>query len=297
MKAKVGIIGFGFVGDAIKHGLEYYGQKDIRLYDPYKFPDVSVEIIKDTDICFVCVPTPMGAKGQMDKTAIIDCLDRLLDLNYGGLIVIKSTITPKVADEILRKYDGLRIVMNPEFLTQRRAREDFIGTRWMIIGGRDSKDKNAYYLGSFYTDLFPNCSLKITYAHGAAAMMAKYMTNSFFAVKIALMNEFYHLWEALGVENSGLFSEGLVAWSEVVKAFKADDRISSFHTEVPGPDGDKGFGGKCLSKDLNAMAALANELGIPNYVMKGAWEDNKIFRERKDWLEIEWAVTKDYEDS
>lgn len=275
----IGIIGLGFVGDAIKHGLEHYGYKNFRIYDPYKIPESKVEDISITKLCFICVPTPMSKGGEMDKTALVDVLDNLSKINYEGIVVIKSTVIPTVIKEIVEVYPHLKIISNPEFLTERRARQDFIDTTYIILGG---DQKNCILLRKIYKTMFPEAKIVIVSAE--AAMMAKYMTNTFFATKISLMNEFYHLWGALG------FSD----WKDVIKAFRIDTRVNANHTQVPGPDGDTGFGGKCFGKDLNALNSLAKKMDVPNYVMSGAWEDNKFFRHKKDWLEIEGAVTQDY---
>jgi UDPglucose 6-dehydrogenase len=277
----IGIIGFGFVGDAMYCGLRDRGLEDVIVYDPYKIPESKIEDFKDVSMAFICVPTPMGKGGKMDDAALVDVLDKLAGIEFRGISVIKSTTIPNKITELRKKYSELRIVTNPEFLTQRRAREDFINTQWVLVGG--DKD-DTQYIAEFYRLLFPEAN--IVEVGAEAVMMAKYMTNSFFACKVALMNEFYHVWEKLDCGD----------WQDVIKAFSADTRVGPNHLQVPGPDGDKGFGGKCFSKDLNALMAMAKLFGVPGNVMNGAWESNKTFRENKDWLEIEGAVTGDYED-
>ena len=278
-KMVFGIVGYGFVGDAIKNGLEYFDYKQFRIYDPYKLPESNIQLIKDSDICFVCVPTPMGKQGCMDSSALEDVFEKLESIDYKGIVVVKSTVVPTVINNLISKYKALRIVTNPEFLTERRARQDFINTEYIIIGG---KQKDYIKLRKLYKHIFPEAKIIMTSAEGA--MFAKYMTNIFFATKISLMNEFYHLWQKMGFGD----------WKEVVEAFRVDTRVNPNHTQVPGPDGDFGFGGKCFGKDLNAINYLFIKHNIPNNVTIGAWEDNKIFRENQDWLEIEGAVTKEY---
>jgi UDPglucose 6-dehydrogenase len=117
-------------------------------------------------------------------------------------------------------------------------------------------------------------------------MMAKYMTNVFFATKVSLMNEFYQLYEKFGNGD----------WEDVVKAFSTDFRVGKTHLKVPGPDGDKGWGGKCYQKDINALVSIAKECNTVNNVMSAAIETNKAVRTNKNWLNIEGATTKAYKE-
>jgi UDPglucose 6-dehydrogenase len=95
------------------------------------------------------------------------------------------------------------------------------------------------------------------------------------------MNEMYQVCEAI---------EG--DWEKAIEGFITDGRIGNSHIDVPGHDGDMGFGGKCFPKDLNAMIRKAESLGLNPSVMKGAWKKNREVRTDLDWYDIEGAVSK-----
>ena len=107
------------------------------------------------------------------------------------------------------------------------------------------------------------------------------MANCFFATKVSFMNEMYQICKAIDGD-----------WYTAVEGFITDGRIGNSHIDVPGHDGDYGFGGKCFPKDLNAMIKRAEELRVSPDVMKGAWEKNKQVRKDLDWYDIPGAVTK-----
>lgn len=278
---KIGIIGYGFVGKALENGfniLAKYLIDEIVLFDP-KIDGSNIESVKPCDFVFVCVPTPMMSSGEMDVSIVKDVLTKLEIIGYTGLVVIKSTTTPVKIKELIGSYQNLNIITNPEFLTERSANKDFLESAWIVIG-----DDGCYSdkLIQLYEKMWP--AAKIIKVSPEAAMMAKYMTNSWFATKVSLMNEFKKLWDKLDYGS----------WDDVVKAFGADVRVGPTHLQVPGPDGDFGFGGKCFAKDLNAVMFMCNENMTPFNVMKGAWKTNNEVRTNKDWLSIDGAVSKDY---
>ena len=95
------------------------------------------------------------------------------------------------------------------------------------------------------------------------------------------MNEMY-----LMVEKAGL------DWDNIMEGFITDGRIGNSHIDVPGHDGDRGFGGKCFPKDINAFIGYFEENGVDPMVMKSAWQRNKTVRSDIDWSKIEGAVSE-----
>jgi UDPglucose 6-dehydrogenase len=282
---QIGICGCGFVGKSIVTMLatrpfsEWY---ETRIYDPFVAPDYPIMNLINCKMIFVCVPTPMGKGGSNDLTAIRDVLSKLVMANYQGVVVVKSTITPLSCRKIVSEFPSLRLVTNPEFLTERTAAEDFLNTKWVIIGGKP-KDTDCVVI--FSRSLWPKA--KISEVSFGGAMMIKYMTNVLFATKVALMNEFYALYDALGGTD----------WQDVIEALKTDTRVGAEHLQVPGPDGDKGFGGKCFPKDLRALTSLAEDMATPRNVMYATWATNKEVRKDKNWLRIDGATTKEYRET
>jgi UDPglucose 6-dehydrogenase len=105
-------------------------------------------------------------------------------------------------------------------------------------------------------------------------------------VKVSFANEVKQVCDKLEID-----------YDKVIEYATKDDRLGMSHWSVPGPDGDYGFGGKCFSKDLNALMAKARELGVDPKVMQAAWDKNLEVRKNHDWLNIPGAVTEDYKKS
>lgn len=278
--SKIGIIGNGFVGSAISYGFSLYVD-EVKIYDtdPRRSTHSLEDIASDCGIIFVCVPTPMFESGECDLSIVHSVIDNL-SICQGitdSIIAIKSTVVPGTLESLVKRYPNLNFVFNPEFLTERTAKLDFINTARIVIGS--NKAKNNDVVESLYRIRFPHTQIIKTDL--ATAQLIKYMANCFFSTKVSFMNEMYQICEAVGAN-----------WQEAVNGFLSDGRIGNSHIDVPGHDKDFGFGGKCFPKDLNAMIMRSTELGIKPTVMKAVWEKNKEVRTNLNWYDIEGAVTQ-----
>jgi len=278
---KIGIIGNGFVGSAIVHGFVLHTD-DILIYD--KDPNRSIstlkEMLEEAKIIFLSLPTPMNKDGKCDLSIIEGVLKSIDDLGIDyrdNIFVLKSTIVPGTSQELSEKFPQMAFVFNPEFLTERRAKLDFINTSRIVLGGNilyTTEVEKLYRLRFPYT--------KIIKTDFETAELIKYMANCFFSTKISFMNEMKQICDAAGAN-----------WDQAIEGFITDGRIGNSHIDVPGHDGSPGFGGKCFPKDINAMIVKAKELGVDPAVMEAAWKKNIEVRENHDWLKIEGAVSKD----
>lgn len=277
---RIGIIGNGFVGSAIMHGFILHTD-DIKIYDknPKRGTHSLKEVIQYSDFIFLCLPTPMFESGECDLSIINSVMDEIESLDIDLLdqvFILKSTVPPGTTDLLVQRYTKCAFVFNPEFLTERKARLDFINTSRIVLGGAPvfvEKVEELYKLRFPYTQV-----IKTSYQ---TAELIKYMANCFFATKVSFMNEMYQVCEAIDGD-----------WNAALEGFITDGRIGNSHIDVPGHDGDFGFGGKCFPKDLNAMIKRAEALGVNPNVMKGAWEKNKEVRKDLDWYDIPGAVSK-----
>jgi len=276
----IGIIGNGFVGSAIAAGFGLHA--NVRIYDKDKRKTLHTieETLNNSDYVFVGVPTPMEFVdgGKIDLSIMHSVFDDIVRVskNPDTIFIIKSTVIPGTTKMFQEKYPSLKIVFNPEFLTERSANLDFINTSRIILGGSPEYTQKVTEL---YRDRFPYT--KIIETDPTSAEMIKYMCNCFFATKISFMNEMYLMSQKLDTN-----------WDSIMDGFITDGRIGNSHIEVPGHDGDLGFGGKCFPKDLNAFIEFFNEQGVEPYVLKSAWQRNQSVRTHKDWAEIEGAVSK-----
>lgn len=277
MKPKIGIIGFGFVGKAVVHGFCLHA--DLKIYD--KFQDglnTLEETVNNSDIIFVCVPTPMMDDGSQDLSAIHDVMENINKItNKKKIIIIKSTVIPGTTRRLANKYKNHSFVFNPEFLTERSAKLDFINTSRIVLGG-----SNGFALDSvekMYRVRFTHTPIFKTSWEGAE--LVKYMNNCFFALKISYLNEIYEICDKIGLN-----------YNELKDMFLADQRIGNSHCDVPGHDGQKGFGGKCFPKDVNALVKWAEKKNISMDTIKAAIKVNERVRLEKDWEKIKGATTK-----
>ena len=275
----IGIIGNGFVGKAVKESFKNHFDVFIFDTDKRKANVESLnELINKCRIIFLCLPTPMNLDdGSCHLGIVEDTLSKIDDwcdeMEYYGLeqrtIVIKSTIRPGTTEKWNQKYKKIDIAFNPEFLTEANSIEDFKNQNRIIIG---STRKVGAKIKSIYSKVFPK--VPIIKTSSTIAEMIKYFTNCFLALKVSYANEMYQICEKLDID-----------YDKVVEYAVRDERIGISHLNVPGPDGDYGFGGHCLPKDLNALINLSEKqgLGLNINVLKAALDTNNRVRTDRDW--------------
>ena len=276
---KLGIIGNGFVGNAIAHA--FIPKMEVRIHDkdPEKNFNSLDEVVNGCDVVFVCVPTPMRQDSTIDLSiveSVFEDIKKVRTDDNDTVFVLKSTVVPGTTRQLSEKYPKLNIVFNPEFLTERHARFDFLNQSRIILGfpndlGEDQKTLTSVKIMKLYDSRFSgNNFIKTNYE---TAELIKYFNNLFFAVKVSFMNEMKLVTDKVPQIN----------WSKAVRGFVSDGRVGDSHLQVPGPDGKRGFGGSCFPKDINAFMAFADSLNLDLQVLKGAWATNLNVRPEKDW--------------
>jgi UDPglucose 6-dehydrogenase len=274
----IGIVGNGFVGSAVAGGFVLHANVMIYDKDPLRCTNTLQEVLDQCEYIFVGVPTPMHSveNGEIDLTILDNVMREINDLNTSSdnIIIIKSTVIPGTTETYVKRFPNLNIVFNPEFLTERTARLDFINTARIVIGG---KPHLCDRVEDLYRDRF--IATPIIKTDAESAEFIKYMCNCFFATKVAFMNEMYQMAQ-----------EHTLDWDTVMAGFLSDGRIGNSHTDVPGHDGDLGFGGKCFPKDINAFIKYFEENNVQPTLLKAAWAKNLEVRKNHDWLKIVGAV-------
>ena len=230
----IGIIGDGFVGSAIKKSLN---NKNINVisYDKYKGIGNLNHLLK-CNIIFFCLPTPFIDNVGYDLSPIEENLLFLSKNSYGGLIVIKSTVSIGTCSQLFKNYN-LKICHNPEFLTQRTAYEDFHNQKNIVIG----YDQNPIDLKNLI-DIYSKYNAKINLCTTKESEATKLFCNSFYAQKVMIFNEFYSLCQKLDIN-----------YNCIKRIMLDNDWINPMHTNVPGPDGKIAYGGACFPKDTKAL--------------------------------------------
>ena len=251
---KIGIVGFGFVGKALKNGLK--DNVDCIEIDPNLGTNLDDLKSHRPNIVFICLPTPMKDDGSQNIELIKDAINEINKFNQDILIVIKSTILPKYVDEILTNNNN--IIINPEFLRENFANEDFVNTEIIVFGGEKT---NCDRLANFY-EKYTKCICKdYINTDPMSASLVKYTINSFLALKVIFFNEMKSVFDNLGSQEK---------WLDFIKALTKDKRIGSSHMNVPGPDGRYGFGGPCFPKDVSALIEFSKEIGDELSLLKKA---------------------------
>ena len=270
----IGIIGQGFVGNAIYQKFKNYF--DVLTYDldKSKCNSTKENLIFKCNTIFLCLPTPMNTDGSCNVDILqteLENIDLITDnQETKKTIVIKSTVSPGTTARWNSLYDSLNLVFNPEFLTEVNAVEDFNNQNRIILGGPRPATTE---LRRMYSKVFPKAHIIKT--DSTHAEMVKYLTNSFLATKVSFANEIYQICDKLKID-----------YDKVVEYATLDDRLGKSHWNVPGPDGDFGFGGHCLPKDLSALIFLAMNLDTETNVLNAVEETNDVVRKNRDWEQM-----------
>ena len=109
----------------------------------------------------------------------------------------------------------------------------------------------------------------------------KYFANCFFATKVSYFNEMRVFCDSKGLD-----------WDNIIEGVMSDGRIGISHYQVPGFDGDYGFGGTCFPKDINALIKSFENCGQDPLLLKAAWQRNLLVRQSKDWEKSKSAVSE-----
>ena len=283
---KIGIVGQGFVGSAIREGLKQYHQ--VQTYDinpSISMCDSLVELVDESQIIFVCLPTPMRKDGSCDTDLVRSCVHEVnacaprFATPRPKIVVVKSTVPPGTTHDLDSECSNIDVVFSPEFLTEANSFEDFKNQAHIIVGGPRPATATVK---TMFRKAFP--SIPIIKTSSQHAEMVKYFINCFLATKVSFSNEVYQACTKLNID-----------YDKVVEYATYDRRLGTSHFSVPGPDSHFGFGGHCFPKDLNALVYLMRDLGVAPTVLSAVRDKNDEVREHRDWEEMKGrAVSGDF---
>ncbi len=232
------------------------------------------EVIKSTDVSFICVGTPTSDEGNIDlkyiKSVSADIGKALKEKNAYHVVSVKSTVIPGTTDShvipIIEKESGKKVgtdfgvCMTPEFLQEGSSIHDFFYPEKIVIGAYDKKSKDMmfrvfknFHPEKYGRDIFLFCDLR-------TAEMIKYANNSFLATKISFINEMANLSENFGVDVK-----------IISKAIGMDKRISPHFL-----NSGLGFGGSCFPKDVKALLKAGEISGYKSKILPAVLEVNEV---------------------
>ena len=268
------IIGFGFVGKATY----LLNNNDIKIFVYDINPDLCIpnginleEVVKNVDLIFISLPTPLN----IDGTCYTKLIDDVLNSISHDYIIIRSTIP-------VGYCDSKKVFFMPEFLTEKNWKNDFIKNKNWIYGIYENcpKEKEEIFknkISELINSAYKNDSIKynqISFCSNKEAELTKLVRNTFLATKISYFNEIYDLTQKLNIN-----------YDRVVELVKSDERIGDTHMSCPGHDGRRGYGGTCFPKDTNSMYYQMIGHGIDSHIFEANLYRNEIIdRPERDWL-------------
>lgn len=238
-----GIVGYGYVGKATHLGI--LKNQSVVIHDIIL--STGIEILKDCQYIFICIPTST----QQEINQLADEIKKLITQNPNVQIIIRSTVPIGTCDKI-EKQLGTKLIYIPEFLRERFWEEDC--QKRPLIVGHNGIDLPDWLMKEQRNE----CKL-------AEAEMVKMFSNTFATVRIAFANIFYDLSQSLDVDY------------DYIKNMYFKVAHSQTYMEVPGHDGSRGFGGKCLPKDLNFIINSLDEHGLDSFWFKNIRDLNKVW--------------------
>ena len=215
------------------------------------------DAVRDTDVTFLCLPTPQSESGSLDLAIMragAESLGRALaDKDGEHLVVVKSTVLPGTTEDVVGPIleaesgteigDGLELAMNPEFLRMGTAVEDFLEPDKVVLG--TASEGAAATLRKLYAPILAREETDLVETEIREAELIKYANNAFLASKVSLVNELGNIAREYDADAY-----------EVLEAVGLDDRISERFMRS-----GLGWGGSCFPKDVNALRAGAREQG------------------------------------
>jgi len=224
----VGIIGGGFVGQVLK---KYY--KDAAVYDIDEIK--STHTLDETlgkKYIFISFSLPDNGTSSFESIRLYPA-----QVSEPRTFIIKSTFVPGTTDKLQQEFRHHHFAYNPEFLTEMTAWEDFTEPPVQILGiPHESLD-----LANELFNLLPDAPIKRIISPLDAELL-KHATNSYYSTKVVFFNELFNIAEQLGAD-----------YETVREIMVQDKRIGDSHSKIF-HKGYRGFGGKCLPKDTQALS-------------------------------------------
>jgi UDPglucose 6-dehydrogenase len=222
--------------------------------------------VEETHMTFIAVGTPSREDGSIDlvyiRKAAEDIGKAISKKKEYHTVVVKSTVVPGTTENVVlpalekssKKKAGkdFGVAMNPEFLKEGKAVEDFMKPGRVVIGGIDETSTERVYA------LYRDFSCPVMKTNPRTAEMIKYASNAFLATKISFANEIGNLCKKLGIDSY-----------TVADGMGLDERI-----ERKFLNSGIGYGGSCFPKDVKAIIAKGKSEGLKMELLDAAEEVN-----------------------
>jgi len=221
----------------------------------FKATDNLKSALEDAELAMICVGTPSKEDGSIDLKYVEKAFDEITENSNDLVIAVKSTVIPGTTDYLKNKVKekNFSFAMNPEFLKEGVAVNDFLNPDRIIIGCSDEKAKKVM------KELYSSFNCPKLFTDLKTAEMVKYASNSFLATKISFINELGNICKKLGINVY-----------EVAEGMGYDKRIERKFLNA-----GVGFGGSCFPKDVKALINKAEEIGYNPKILKSVINVNE----------------------
>jgi UDPglucose 6-dehydrogenase len=242
---KIGIAGLGIIGSALKYALEKINHQ-VYVHDP-KLKNTHLSDLVEMDMIYVCVPTPSMEDGACNTSIVEKVVDELQELQYNGIIVIKSTVAPGTTEKLIERYKNDYICFCPEFIRERCAISDMVENHELLAVGTTNK-----YVYENVVKSHGKYPKNLRQLSPTEAELLKYYSNCYNTLKVVFANQMFDLAQHLHAD-----------YSRIKEAFVCRKTTIDMYLDVN--NNFKKASGPCLPKDLAAIRALIeqNNLNIP----------------------------------
>jgi len=238
---------------------------DVVNNGKFKVTADAEDAILKTDITFICVGTPSNEDGSTDLTSIFEAAEQigkvLAKKNTHHIIVVKSTVPPGTTEKVdmtlqMSGANNYGIAMNPEFLREGHAVQDFLYPDRIVIGC--NKHETSDKLRELYSFTLSPGPLLVTEIK--VAEMIKYTSNAMLATKISFSNEIGNICKKLGIDVY-----------DVMIGVGADKRIGPQFLNA-----GVGFGGSCFPKDVKSLIHTAKVNDVEPKILQAVMDTNEL---------------------
>ena len=237
---KIGIVGLGVVGTACKDGFEKGGHT-VKGHDIVL--GTHITMLSDCEIIYLTVPTPSMPDGACDTSIVASVAGELSEMDYSGIVAVKSTVPPGTVDNLGKEFTNLNMCFVPEFLKERSASEDFINHGTLIVGAQTQEQGDLIYKS--HAHLTSNWLM----VSPAEAESVKYFHNVFNAVRISFANEMFDICKTVNA-----------SYDKVLTGAISRNSYGSDYLRVN--EDFRGYAGVCLPKDVAALGKFCENNNI-----------------------------------